>query len=66
MWGGFGTDKCPCARCSGGRASYKMAVNAHNELGVLLLARAGFSGSAAVEEYLECRLNIASSMRAAS
>ena len=30
-----------------------MAVNAHNELGMLLLAKAGLSGSAAVDEYLE-------------
>lgn len=43
-----------------------MAVKAHSELGELLLASAGFIGLEAAGEYLEWRLYMASSMRAAS
>jgi len=43
-----------------------MAVKAQSELGALLLANAGLDGFAATDEYLEWRLYIASSMRAAS
>lgn len=43
-----------------------MAVKAHREEGMLLDARAGLSGSEAWGEYLEWRLKIASSIRAAS
>mmetsp|Transcript_11781 Transcript_11781/g.18079 ORF Transcript_11781/g.18079 Transcript_11781/m.18079 type:complete len:86 (+) Transcript_11781:721-978(+) len=53
-------------RCSGGSGSYRIAVKAHSEEGMLLDARAGLSGSEAWEEYLEWRLKIASSIRAAS
>lgn len=40
-------------RCSGGRGSYKIAVKAHSEEGMLLDAKAGLSGSEAWGEYLE-------------
>ena len=43
-------------RCSGANGSYKIAVNAHNELGILLLAKTTLRGSDATDEYLECKL----------
>eukprot|EP00970_Alexandrium_tamarense_P001114 scaffold114_cov200-Alexandrium_tamarense.AAC.84 len=54
------------ALCSGVRGSYSIAVNAHKELGMALLPNAGLNGSEAVVEYLEWRLRMASSIRAAS
>mmetsp|Transcript_27213 Transcript_27213/g.49432 ORF Transcript_27213/g.49432 Transcript_27213/m.49432 type:complete len:253 (-) Transcript_27213:215-973(-) len=35
MWGGLGADRWPCARCSGGKGSYRTAVKAQSELGAL-------------------------------
>jgi len=79
MWDGLGAERCPppppppllptavvLVRCSGGRGSYKIAVKAHSDEGMLLDAKAGLSGSEAWGEYLEWRLKIASSIRAAS
>ena len=43
-------------RYSGANGSYKIAVNAHNELGILLLAKTTLRGSDATDEYLECKL----------
>lgn len=43
-----------------------MAVNAHSDEGTLFDPNAGLSGSAAWGEYLEWRLKMASSIRAAS
>jgi len=79
MWDGLGAERCPppppllptavavvLVRCSGRRGSYKIAVKAHSDEGMLLDAKAGLSGSEAWGEYLEWRLKIASSIRAAS
>jgi len=80
MWDGLGAERCPpplsppgaaavvvvVTRCWGGKGSYRMAVNAHSDEGTLFDPNAGLIGSDAYGEYLEWRLKMASSIRAAS